>query len=108
MKKSFCLLTLAAALAIGCSRGPVKVEEGKLEPLRLEKVEMVIPPPPPPPQAPPAPARSERMYVVQKGDTLWHIAKKFYGDGRKWKLIIQANNITGPARLKIGQKLIIP
>lgn len=30
-------------------------------------------------------------YVVQKGDTLWHISKRFYGTGAKWKIIYNAN-----------------
>ena len=30
-------------------------------------------------------------YVVQKGDCLWNIAKKYYGKGSKWKTIYNAN-----------------
>lgn len=30
-------------------------------------------------------------YVVKSGDCLWNIAKKFYGNGAKWKKIYDAN-----------------
>lgn len=38
----------------------------------------------PAPQAP-------QTYTVQKGDCLWGIAKKFYGDGSQWERIYNAN-----------------
>ena len=31
------------------------------------------------------------QHVVKKGDTLWEIAKKFYNDGTKHTLILEAN-----------------
>lgn len=37
--------------------------------------------------APPAP----QQYTVVKGDCLWGIAKKFYGDGSQWERIYNAN-----------------
>lgn len=47
-------------------------------------------------------------YTVKRGDTLGKIARKFYGDARKFPLIVSANDITNPNRLKVGQVLIIP
>lgn len=44
-------------------------------------------------------------YIVQKGDTIQKIAKKF---GVSEEEIIKANNITDPKKLRDGQKLIIP
>ena len=101
-------MIFATALASGCNRGSVNLEGAELEALQLEKVNMVIPEPPPSPQTRPSPGRSDRIYTVQRGDTLWHIAQKFYGDGKKYRLIIQANNITDPGTLAVGRKLIIP
>lgn len=51
-----------------------------------------------------------RTYVVQKGDTLSSISKKFYGDTSKWKRIQDANKARVPNanKLKVGTKLIIP
>ncbi|WP_429845333.1 LysM peptidoglycan-binding domain-containing protein [Brevibacillus sp. FIR094] len=34
------------------------------------------------------------VYVVRKGDTLWDIAKKHYGDALKYKQIMVDNNVT--------------
>lgn len=47
-------------------------------------------------------------YVVQKGDTLWAIAKKYYGDGSKYPKIASANGISNPNIIHVGQKLLIP
>ena len=50
----------------------------------------------------------EKIHVVAKGDSLWNIAKKYYGDGNKYKLIMKANNIKDAGALQVGQKLTIP
>lgn len=34
---------------------------------------------------------TNQYYVVKKGDCLWTISKKFYGDALKWKNIYEAN-----------------
>ena len=47
-------------------------------------------------------------YTVQRGDTLGRIARKIYGDARKYPLIQQANKINNPSRIWVGQVLIIP
>lgn len=51
-----------------------------------------------------------KTYIVKKGDTLWAIAKVYYGDGRKYKLIASKNKdiIKNPALIYPGQKLVIP
>ncbi|MEW5958249.1 MAG: SCP2 sterol-binding domain-containing protein [Chloroflexota bacterium] len=47
-------------------------------------------------------------YTVQRGDTLARIAQKVYGDPHKYPLIQQANRISDPSRIWVGQVLIIP
>ena len=49
-------------------------------------------------------------YVVKEGEGLMQIAKRFYGDKRKWKKIREANKATvGPnGQVKAGQKLRLP
>lgn len=49
-------------------------------------------------------------YVVQKDDTLSHIAKKFYGNGRKYYRILKANEdiIKNQNRIYPGMKIRIP
>lgn len=44
-------------------------------------------------------------YTVKKGDCLWNIAKKFYGNGAKWKAIYNANkNVIEQTAKKYGKK----
>jgi len=46
----------------------------------------------------------------ESGDCLWNLAKKYYGDPYKWKLIYNANKdrISNPNKIFPKQKLIIP
>jgi len=46
-------------------------------------------------------------YLVQAGDTLSSIARRF-GTNVDWREIARINNITNPASLQIGQRLLIP
>jgi peptidoglycan L-alanyl-D-glutamate endopeptidase CwlK len=47
-------------------------------------------------------------YTVRKGDTLGAIARRFYGATSRFPLIVSANRITNPDRLRVGQTLLIP
>lgn len=53
-------------------------------------------------------AAGEGTHTVVRGDTLWHIAKKAYGAGSKWKLISDANPGVNALDLTIGSTLKIP
>lgn len=44
-------------------------------------------------------------YTVVKGDHLWSIAVRAYGDGYKWVEIAKANNIAHPNYIEVGQVL---
>ena len=44
-------------------------------------------------------------YTVQRGDSLWSIAKKQLGDGTKYKEIARKNGIANPNRIYPGQVL---
>src|SRR2546429_4307977 len=52
----------------------------------------------------------DRTYVVQSGDTLFSISRKFYKSTKHWKEILEANekNIPDPKKLTVGQTLVIP
>src|SRR5438874_13720955 len=52
----------------------------------------------------------DRTYVVQSGDTLFSISRKFYKSTKHWKEILEANekNIRNPKKLTVGQTLVIP
>jgi LysM repeat protein len=67
-------------------------------------------PPPPEPLPPPPPPTKEVIYTVQPGDTLGKIARQYYGDGRRWPKIYEANRdiLTSPSLIRPGQRLRIP
>ncbi len=52
--------------------------------------------------------QNQTVHVVEKGDTLWSISEKYLKDGNNWKKIADANNISSPTKLEVGQKLTIP
>ena len=51
---------------------------------------------------------SGSQYTVKQGDTLYHIAKVRYGDGKQWERIASANPGVSATSLKVGQVLVIP
>lgn len=55
-------------------------------------------------------APTAKTYTVKKGDTLWGIAKKYYGNGAKYTQIYNANKdrIKNPNLIYIGQVFTIP
>lgn len=57
----------------------------------------------------PAPS-TNKTYTVVKGDSLWKIAKQFYGNGSKYTVIYDANKdkIMNPNLIYPGQVLTIP
>jgi LysM repeat protein len=54
--------------------------------------------------------KAGQTYVVQSGDTLVSISRKFYKSPKRWKAILEANkkNIRDPKDLTVGQTLVIP
>ncbi|WGE31924.1 MULTISPECIES: peptidoglycan-binding protein LysM [Actinobacillus] len=55
-------------------------------------------------------AGDDEFYVIEKGDTLWEIATKAYGNGAKYKAIVEANKevIKDENKIFPGQKIRIP
>lgn len=47
-------------------------------------------------------------YKVEKGDYLWEIAVRAYGDGFKWVEVAKVNNITNPDIIFSGTELKLP
>ena len=45
------------------------------------------------------------LYVVQPGDTLWKVAKRY---SAPLNILQNVNNLTNPDVLRPGQKLLIP
>jgi len=79
-----------AALMAGNVQGVAKVDvsEVKVQESKKQKVE---------------------IYEIQKGDTLWAIAQKFYGNGNMYKKIFEDNKevIKDPDKIYPGQKIRI-
>jgi len=59
-------------------------------------------------------SENKKIHLVwiwqETGDCLWNIAKKYYGDPKKWIVIYKANKekIRDPNKIYPKQKLIIP
>jgi 5'-nucleotidase len=58
--------------------------------------------------ASPATSGAGRQYKVQRGDTLFRIAKTHYGDGNRWQQIASANPGVTPATLRAGSTIVVP
>ena len=111
---------MALTTVVGCAK---KKEEElpAMDPAMIEAppaearpaVEVETPPPPPPPPGAqvgkPAPAAGQ-TYTVQKGDTLYGLARRFYGDGKLWTRIADANKdkIRNATTIPAGAVLVIP
>ena len=56
------------------------------------------------------PQREQRTYTVQPGDSLVDIARKLYGDGRRYESLYEANRqvLPSPTNLKPGTVLVVP
>ena len=58
----------------------------------------------------PATAQKGHYVKVRRGDSLWRIAKRHYGNGRRWTRIYNANKrkIQDPDFLKPGHRIYLP
>ena len=73
-------------------------EEGKTVAKKKEKA------------APKAASDRPKTYVVEDGDTLYGVAKRFYGSIQAWKAIREANKalISSDNRLRAGDTIVLP
>lgn len=131
MRTAIVLTVVLAALAVGCNK-PQQAQSTELTPAN-KPVDTLGPVPTPPPadvstetpeestplvaapQAAPAKettssedTHSGNVYVVQKGDTFFSIARNTLGNQSRWKEIQQLNPTVDPKKLRIGQKLVLP
>lgn len=56
----------------------------------------------------PAEKIEKDTYTVVRGDSLWKIAVRAYGDGYRWVDIAKANKLTNPNLIHSGNVLVIP
>jgi nucleoid-associated protein YgaU len=110
-----------APLAINPAESPISAEAPPADPVAVASAPVPVPVPVAPtvslrasrPSAPaPSVAASGRRYVVQKGDSLYSIAKRFYGSANNARVhsILQANRgvLPNAAALHPGLTLVIP
>lgn len=67
-------------------------------------------PAPAPSAEPPAREKQVTRYTIKADDTLWSIARRFYGKGNQWRRIYEANKdvIPNPDRPSQGVTITIP
>lgn len=60
--------------------------------------------------AKPTTSTTKRYHTVEPGDSLWSLAKKYYGKGSDWNKIYNANKdqVKNPDLILDGWKLVIP
>ncbi|MCP4401011.1 MAG: transglycosylase SLT domain-containing protein [bacterium] len=49
-----------------------------------------------------------KVYTIRSGDSLFNIARKFYGNGEKYRKLASYNGLGNPNDLRVGMKLRLP
>ena len=73
--------------------------------LKIPKTPVIVVEQPKVAEKPTLPTIEGDSYAVVKGDHLWSIAVRAYGDGYKWVEIAKANEIARPNYIEVGQVL---
>lgn len=60
------------------------------------------------PQPPTSASEVAKTYMIVAGDTLSGVARRLYGDPRRWRDIFEANPNLDPRRLRVGQTIKLP
>lgn len=128
MKSRFVLM-FVLLLAAGCSTGTKSQPVADSDPLDVQNtaysdpappIEYVAPSTPAQPSAspvytPPEPAVTStpapttgQTYTIQRGDTAWGLAKRFYGDGKQFHRIFDANPGLSEKNFPAGKTITIP
>jgi len=108
------LALIGAVMLTGCQKknSTADLQPEPLEPYRDaaldQPVDMGYTAAPQPIPVQTQPTISGRTYTVQRGDTLWSIASRQYGNGQRWRDIAAANGITNERQLAVGQVLVLP
>jgi len=86
---------------------PAKTEAGESG---TPAVEVETPPTPPPATTAKPTGGTPETYTMKRGDTLYSLAKRFYGDGKLWPRIADANKgkVRDVTDIPVGTVLTIP
>jgi len=126
------IVVAALVTTLGCNKQPNPAQVAELQPQvrPIEQLKPISPAKPEAVQAPTAQTQSPasepskepqrlsdigkngptrpRTYTIKKADTLWSIAVRFLGDGKRWKEIVDENPGLDPRKLKPGQTVRLP
>jgi len=115
--RTILLVAVGLLLVVGCEAKkrdevpPLAAEELQpLPPVEPAPVAVTEVETPPQPGMPPAPSAGSQTYTMKAGDTLYGVARRFYGDGKLWTKILEANKgkIRDVSDIPIGTVLVIP
>lgn len=107
-----CVLVAGLALAAGCEQQKrEEVPQMDMTALEAPPSEMALPPvveemtP-----VPVEPSGGAQTYTMKPGDTLYTLARRYYGDGKLWTKIFEANKdkIRDVHDIPVGTMLVIP
>ncbi len=51
---------------------------------------------------------ADQEYTIKPGDNLSKVSQHFYGNANKYQQIAQANSISDPDKIKVGQTIKVP
>jgi nucleoid-associated protein YgaU len=118
MKQAFFIFTaITLLLLIGCGKTTqAQQNESQQDESMLVSTSEFVPAEPaviPPVSTirtiPESPPRSMSVYTIQKGDTLWGIAERQLGSGRRYQEILELNpTISDVSAIRVGSRIQLP
>ena len=98
--------TISGECAYAADRNMVALIVGDVKGVESVNIDNLTAPPPPPEEKEVEPT----YHVVESGDTLGHIAKRYLGKASAYMKIFEANRalLDDPNKIYPGQKLLIP
>jgi nucleoid-associated protein YgaU len=102
--------TVLARAEVNFQREPASDTRTALFDQGSKEVEAIAGPGPDDQTAPDAAEAEPRIIIVKHGDTLWHIAQEYFGDGARYTQIFQNNRgqIRNPHRIYPDQRFVLP
>ncbi len=113
LEKTASAATMAAVVPpvpVDAAPPPASAPAATMQPTPVAATVMTAPPLAASPETALAESPHARVHVVQKRDTLYSLALRYYGTRAAWEKIYEANRSGLPSRdqLKVGQQLVIP